>query len=337
MSPTAIVFTPGQFTRRAELYHQLAQLTAAGLPITKALEQLERHPPSRAFREPLRLLLQEIAAGFTFSEALSRTGDWISPFDLALIDAGERSGRLDACFRALADHYTERSRVTRRMLGDLAYPVFLLHFAVFILSFAQLFITGDWVTYLIRTFGVLIPIYLVVAVLIYAGQSKHGEAWRSFIERLLHYLPLLGSGRRDLALARLSMALEALINAGVSIIEAWELAATVSGSPALRRAVQAWLPNVRAGQTPAEAVTACGIFPDLFTNQYNSGEISGKLDETLRRLHTYYQEEGSRKIHAVSQWMPRILYLIIALAIAYKIVSFWSNYFQQIGNATSGF
>jgi len=337
MSPGAIVFTPGQFTRRAELFHQLAQLTAAGLPITKALEQLERHPPSRAFREPLRLLRKEIASGLTFSEALARTGDWVSAFDLALIDAGERSGRLDACFRALADHYSERARMTRRMLGDLAYPVFLLHFAVFILSFPQLFLTGDWVTYLLRTFGVLIPIYVVVAILIYAGQGKHGEAWRSFIERLLHFIPLLGSGRRELALARLAMALEALINAGVSIIEAWDLAATVSGSPALRRTVQAWLPDVRAGQTPAEAVTNCGVFPDLFTNQYNSGEISGKLDETLRRLHTYYQEEGSRKIHAVSQWTPRIIYLIIALAIAYRIVTFYMNYFQQIGNATSGF
>jgi type IV pilus assembly protein PilC len=337
MSPATIVFTPGQFTRRAEFYHQLAQLTTAGLPITKALEQLERHPPSRAFREPLRLLLQEIAAGYTFSEALSRTGNWVSPFDLALIDAGERSGRLDACFRTLADHYSERARMTRRMLGDLAYPVFLLHFAVFILPFAQLFTTGNWVAYLVKTFGVLIPIYLVVAVLIYAAQSRHGEGWRSFMERLLHPIPLLGSGRRDLALARLSMALEALINAGVTIIEAWQLAATVSGSPALRRAVHGFLPDVQAGQTPAEAVTACGTFPDMFTNQYNSGEVSGKLDETLRRLHRYYQEEGSRKIHAVSQWTPRIIYLIIALAIAYKIVSFWTNYFQQIGNATSGF
>ncbi len=337
MSPAAIVFTPGQFTRRAELYHQLAQLTAAGLPITKALEQLERHPPSRAFREPLHLLLKEIASGFTFSEALSRSGNWISPFDLALIDAGERSGRLDACFRALADHYTERAGMIRRMLGDLAYPVFLLHFAVFILPFAQLFTTGNWEAYLVRTLGVLLPIYVVVAVLIYAAQSKHGERWRSLMELVLHPIPLLGSGRRELALARLSMALEALINAGVSIIEAWALAATVSGSPALRRTVNAFLPDIHAGQTPAEAVTSCGKFPDMFSNQYNSGEVSGKLDESLRRLHRYYQEEGSRKIHAVSQWTPRILYLIICFGVAYFIINFYMGRIRDIGNVMNGF
>jgi type IV pilus assembly protein PilC len=337
MSPANILITPGQFARRAELYHQLGQLMAAGLPIVQALEQLQRHPPSRAFREPLQILMREIASGLTFAEAMERSGQWFSPFDLALVDAGERSGRMDVCFRVLADYYSDRAKMAKKMISDLTYPAFLLHFAVFILPFAEFFTSGNLLLYLAKTFGVLIPIYVIVAALIYAAQSRHGETWRAIVERVLHPIPILGSGRRELALARLSLALEALISAGVTIIEAWDLAATVSGSPALRRAVQRLLPDVRAGQTPAEAVTNCGTFPDLFSNQYNSGEMSGKLDETLRRLHQYYQEEGSRKIHAVSQWTPKIIYLLVALAIAYKIVSFYANYFNQVGEVMKGF
>ena len=48
--------------------------------------------------------------------------------------------------------------------------------------------------------------------------------------------------------------LEALISAGVNIVEAWDLAATASGSPALRRVVATWKPPLTAGQTPAEIV-----------------------------------------------------------------------------------
>lgn len=337
MSPSSIVFTPGQFARRAELYHQLAQLSAAGLPITNALEQLQRHPPSSAFREPLRLMLTEINAGRTFSEAMAGAGKWVPPLDLALVEAGERSGRLDASFRTLADLYTERARMAKQMLGDLAYPVFLLHFAVLIFAFIRY--VGTWQAHsgLMLIAGVLIPVYAGVAVLIYLSQSRHGEAWRSIYEKVLHGVPLLGSGRRELALARLALALEALINAGVTIIEAWELAATVSGSPALRRIVHRFLPDVKAGQTPSEAVTACGKFPDLFANQYHAGEVSGKLDETLRRLHRYYQEEGSRKIQMVAQWTPRLIYLVIALCIAYFIVNFWMKHFQNISNVMDGF
>ena len=318
-----LIVTPGQFAQRAEYYHQLAQLTAAGISLTRALEQLQRNPPARSFRAPIQRLLEEISAGNTYTESLQQTGGWLPAFDIALIDAGERSGRLDACFKLLADYYNDRARIMRQMVADLAYPVALLHFAVFILPFAELFKSGNLAAYLAKTFGILIPIYLVVAAMIYAGQSKHGERWRAWVETVLHPIPILGTGRRCLALSRLAAALEALIIAGVTIIEAWELAATASGSPALRRVVEAWRPQLRAGETPAELVRACRRFPDLFTNLYSSGEIGGKLDESLRHLHRLYQEEGTRKLHAFAQWLPRFIYLVIVLVIAYKVIQFW--------------
>ena len=278
-------------------------------------------------------MLEQIAAGCTLTDSLHRTGHWLPAFDLALLQAGEHSGRLDACFRLLADYYTDRARLARQMIGDLAYPAFLLHFAIFIFPFATFFTSGNWALYLCQTVGVLLPLYAVVALLIFAAQSRHGEAWRSCFESLLHPIPVLGVARHYLALARLAAALEALLSAGVTIIEAWELAATASGSPALRRTVLAWRPLVNGGQTPAEAVSASGKFPDLFAGQYATGEISGKLDDTLRRLHAYYQEEGSRKLQAVSRWTPRVLYFCIVLMIAYRIIAFYTGYFNMVRDA----
>ena len=332
-----LIVTPGQLSRRSELYHQLAQLTAAGLGLVHAVEQLQRHPPARSYRRPLGHVVDELAKGFTFSESVRRADGWTTDFDIALLEAGERSDRLDVCFRVLADYYSDRARLARQMIADLAYPTFLLHFAVFIFPFPKLFLSGNWIAYLAKTFGILIPIYLLLALVIYAAQGKHGEAWRGFVERIIRPIPVLGAARRELALSRLAMALEALISAGVSIIEGWELAATVSGSPALRRTVYAWGPGVRAGATPAEALNASGRFPDLFANQYMSGEVSGKLDEVLRRLHTYYQEEGTRKMRAVAQWTPRLIYLMVALGIAYYIVKFWSGYFGEVQKVIDGF
>jgi type II secretory pathway component PulF len=143
-------------------------------------------------------------------------------------------------------------------------------------------------------------------------------------------VPLLGAGRRDMALARLAAALEALINAGVGVIEAWDLAARASGSPAMARTVAHWRPRIVAGDSPAEALQRSPVFPRLFADQYATGEVSGKLDETLRRLHRYYQDEGARKLQAVAQWTPRLVYLIIAGIIAWKVISFWTGYFDQI-------
>jgi type IV pilus assembly protein PilC len=328
-----VIFTPGQLSRRADFYHQLSQLTGAGLGIIQALEQLKRSPPDQSYRQPISRALEQIADGGTLTDALQRSGHWLPAFDLALLQAGEQSGRLDACFRLLADYYTDRARLARQMIGDLAYPAFLLHFAIFILPFAQFFTSGNWVVYLCQTVGVLIPIYAAVVLMIFAAQSRHGERWRAFVESCLHPIPVLGVARRYLALGRLSAALEALLSAGVTILEAWELAATASGSPALRRIVVGWRPLVNAGQTPAEVVSASGSFPELFASQYATGEVSGQLDSTLRRLHAYYQEEGSRKLHAVASWTPRFIYFGVVLMIAYRIISFYTNYFNQVKDA----
>jgi type IV pilus assembly protein PilC len=329
----AFIFTPGQLSQRADFYHQLGQLTGAGLGLIRALEQLQRSPPASSYRGPIGQLLAELAHGCTLTDALRRVPNWLPELDLALLQAGEHSGRLDATFRLLTDYYNARARMARQMIGDLAYPVFLFHFAVFIFPFPKLFLTGNWVAYLIQTFRILLPIYAVVGLVIYAAQSGRGEAWRAQLETILQRVPVLGTARHYLALSRLSAALEALLNAGVTVVEAWEMAATASGSPALSRAVHAWRPLVDAGQTPAEAVRESPVFPELFATQYATGEISGQLDDALRRLRAYYEEEGSRKLHAVAQWTPRAVYLFVVLMIAYQVIHFYTGYFSQIGQA----
>ncbi len=328
-----LTLTPGQLARRAEFYHQLGQLTAAGIGLVRALEQLERNPPTRSYREPIRRLLLELAGGFTLRESLRRLGQWLPSFDIALLHAGEQSGRLDACFRVLSNYYTERAQLARQVIADLLYPVFLFHFAILLVFFVKAFISGSWLTCLCMALGVLLPIYLLVAFVLYAAQSRHGESWRGSVEILLHQVPVLGTARHYLALSRLAGALEALLSAGVTIIEAWELAATASGSPALRRAVHGWRPEVDAGRTPGEVVNASRRFPEMFANQYMTGEVSGKLDDALGHLHTYYQEEGSRKLRAFARFVPYVFYLGIMLVIAAFIVKGGMAYIQMIKDA----
>jgi type II secretory pathway component PulF len=331
--------TPRQLTQRAELYHQLGSLTAAGVGLITGLEMVRQTPPVRSLRKPLTRVVDRLNQGSTFSEALVAAGPaWLPSFDAALIHAGEKSGRLDMCFRLLADYYNERATLARQVLADLAYPAFVLHFAVLIFPISwltRLVWQGDLLGFVMAKGAVLIPFYAAILLLLFAGQARKGERWRAWIERVLRSVPLLGAARANLALARLSIALESLLNAGVSVVEAWPLAAAASGSPVLRRTVQAWSPNVLAGQTPAEAVRESGVFPDLFSNLYSTGEISGRLDDSLRRLHQHYQGEASRKLRLVAQWAPRLIYLIVLLAVAYQIISFWSGYFSQINDLTS--
>ena len=332
-----MIVTPGQFTQRAEFYHQLAQFTSAGIGVVPALEKIRRNPPARSFREPLQHILDELALGRTVTESL-RHLSWLPEFDIALIEAGERSGRLDACFRLLDGYYTDRASIAKQVISQLIYPVGLIHFAAFVFLIVLPFAASQFNANLFFLFGkaalALAPLYLVTIFLIYATQNKHGEKWRARIESFANPIPILGTARRFLALARLAAALEALISAGVNIIEAWNLAVNASGSPALQRAVASWKLQVAAGRTPAEVLRERREFPEMFSNLYATGEVSGKLDETLKRLYAHYQEEGTRKLHAFAQWTPRLVYLLVAGIIAYKVVTFYTGYFQQVNDAS---
>ena len=131
-----------------------------------ALEQIKRNPPARSFREPLQNFLDELAAGRTLSESLQH-GGWLPEFDTALIEAGERSGRLDGCFRLLADYYNDRARVIKTVIAQLIYPVGLVHFAVFVflivLPFAASQFNASLLWLFVRAALILAPLYGVVA------------------------------------------------------------------------------------------------------------------------------------------------------------------------------
>jgi type IV pilus assembly protein PilC len=333
-----LIVTPRHLTQRAELYHQLASLTTAGVGLIAAVEMLRDAPPSRGLRKPLTQLAQDLSQGTTFSEALAQLSrGWMPQFDRALLHAGEASGRLDLCFRFLADYYNERARLARQTLSELAYPALILHMAILIFPtgvLTRLVWEGDTVGYVSSKLLLLVPGYTLVLLGVYLSQAGHNELWRSWMERVLNVVPMLGPARSNLALARLSVALESLLNAGVSIVEAWPVAAAASGSPCLHRTVLGWKSSLEAGQTPAEVVRESRVFPDLFTNLYTTGEISGQLDDTLHRLYNHYHQEALRKMHALAQWAPRIVYFLIVLLIAVQIVSFYADYFSRIGQLT---
>jgi len=261
---------------------------------------------------------------------MSGLGDGMPSFDLAMIEAGEKSGRIDAIFKLLAVHYQERAILMRNMIGELLYPVFVLHIAVLLFPFVHFITSGNALRFLFQAGSLLGTFYLIIFLVLFACQDKRSQWWRSFLEKLLHSMPVLGRARRSLALARLAISLEALVNAGVPIVTGWKMAAASSASPALMRDVARWEEPLHAGQTPSELLSQSREFPDLFANLYHTGEVSGRLDDSLKRIHVFYNDEGSRKMRALSRGFPIAVYLAVAGYVGYTVISFYMGYYNQI-------
>ena len=116
---------------------------------------------------------------------------------------------------------------------------------------------GDVAGYVIPKLKVFGGLAVLGGIIVALNQTRRAEFWRGVWEWLFHRLPVVGRARRSMA-ARLSMALEALLNAGVNTLQAWELSAAASGSPALRRATRRALRDIGGGATPGEAIASTG-------------------------------------------------------------------------------
>ena len=117
--------------RQAEFYHQLGMMTEAGLSLVQSLESLSLSKVFRPLARQISQLMDRLEQGATFAESASSIRGWLPPFDLALLDSGERSGRLDVCFRLLSEFYRQRAQAAREVIRQLIYPALVVHVAVF--------------------------------------------------------------------------------------------------------------------------------------------------------------------------------------------------------------
>ena len=329
-----MLFTPRQLARHAEFFQRLGQFTSAGIGVIPALEHLQAAPPAAGYRAEAANLLTDLAAGRTLAQAMTRRSRCFPSFDTDLVEAGERSGRLDECFRLLAQHYEERSRIAGTAIRQLLYPAALLHIGVFLLlvvvPFARSQFSASLVGLLFHAVLALAPFYLLVAGLMFLLQGSRADRWGVWLEGILGCIPLLGSAHQSLALARLASALEALIGAGLNLVEAWEIGARASGSPSLRAAVADWPARLATGQTPAQLLRGNRLFPAKFSNLYATGEVTGTLQATLGQLHALYHEEGERKLSLFATLVPRLIYLVILLFLAYQILRSATRHYNQL-------
>jgi len=358
--------TPAQLNRRAELYHQLGASISAGLPLIKALQMASTQQALRASRQTIERLISYLQQGHTLKDSIQiiqtgrieaeklpgmeislmpHSGKFAIPeFDLELLSVGEETGRLDAVFKQLSEYYAAKAKIIRDTISGLLVTIATLNvfLLVFPLSFLILLVQGvmdnDWhqcLPFIFEKLFIFGALYGIVFFFIFASQGTRGENWRAMMEFIFQCVPILRTALKYLAVARFSASLESLTNAGVPVVKSWLLAARTSGSPHLNRQIQAKISQVEEGLTPAEMVNQIHYFPELFANLYSTGEVSGKMDETLARLRDYYQEEGFRTLRLFTRIFNGIVYSSIASLVAYNIIHFYKGYFDRINSISS--
>jgi type II secretory pathway component PulF len=314
-------------------------MITAGVPLIEALQMVGNNSGLRVSRKIIVTLVEHLKNGLSLTDSMVKIHGWLPEFDIALLSAGEHSGRIDYSFKQLGAYYATRSAIIRETLSGLLRTAITFHLFLFLFPLGMFFnfvlgiVNGHYsecvpfILWRAIVFGLL---YGIIFFGIFACQGNRGKGWRALREHVTQAIPVLRTAQKYLVISRLSAALEALVISGVSIVKGWPMAAAASGSPHLEKAVAEWKPHLEGGSTPAELVRETPYFPEMFVNLYHTGEISGKLDESLGRLHTYFREEGFMKLRTFTKILNGMLYFFVAVLVGYFVVTFWVHYYQGI-------
>lgn len=307
MSRVKLDFTLGR--KRIHFYRSLADSAKSGLSSLRALELTATYTNFLTI-ETLEGLRRQVQGGFAFSRAMRTYPDDFPSWQTEIVGVGETTGRMDAAFASIAESLEEQRSFILDMLPGLLYPLFLLHVAPFMLN-ATIYVNEGLAPYLWSVFLFLLWFYLPAGALTYVCATGKVQ---------LRSLPFLSA----LAKVRFNRFLCAMMKAGVPFLKALDVAARAAGVPAKG-------PPPPEGASVVEHLRNYGIFSPEDLSHIANAELSGRISEALDRLSQEARKTWQAALKSIATMLPPLLYLIIALGLAYRIVGALRGYTNTSG------
>ncbi|MBM3987350.1 MAG: type II secretion system F family protein [Planctomycetes bacterium] len=324
-----------------EFTTQLATLSAAGIPIVKALTILEGQTRPGPFKHVLASLVEDVSAGTALSEAMAKHPQCFDTLYSSMVKAGEAGGVLDAILNRLATFREKAATIRAKIKGALIYPAVVAVVAVAVVSAVIVFVIPKFeeifdsfgaelpsitrllldtsrftISYWYAVFGV--PFALVVG---HFALMRRGGSYRYRVHKLLLRMPVLGIVIAKANIAGFSRTFGTLIEAGVPHLDALSIVRDTTGNAVLVEGVEQIRKVVREGEGIARPMGESGVFDDLVVNMVDVGEATGELDKMLLKVADAYDIAVDRRIDALFKVVEPALLIIMAVVVGFIVVA----------------
>ncbi len=319
---------------------QLANLLAAGVPMSRALGILSREATRIAPKKLWAIIHDQVSGGMALADALGHHPQAFSAIYVAMVRAGETGGFLDVVLEQIATFRAREADLKGRVKAALTYPailavlstgimIFLLTF--FIPRFSQMFAEFGGslpalTRYIVTASKILVKYWLVlilgIVLIFFAIQRMlSSEEGRRTMATFALRLPLLGTGIARFALVRFCRMLGTLVTAGVPLIASLRVAKEAIGNQVLADTVTSAIENVQRGHPLARSLESCRVlFPAAVIEMISVAEESGRLDQELTRLATTYDQELDRHLKMTVTLIEPALLFFMAVVVGTVVI-----------------
>jgi len=313
---------------------ELANLLAAGVPITRSLSILRRESSNPAARAQWSAIYDDVSGGMPLADAMARWPKSFPAVYVAMVHAGETGGFLDVVLMQIAEFRARERDLKGKFRNAMAYPMVLAVLAIGVLIFLMTFFiprfsgifasVGGNMPGLTRAIvaiskfmtdygpGILVVLAVLVLVLRRVLKSPAGQL---AAQQAMLRLPVIGKLAARFALVRFCRMLGTLLGAGVPLVASLRVAREAVGNRILADAVGQSIEQVQKGKGLARSLAGNSrLFPGSVIEMIAVAEESGRLDTELKRLATVNEEELDRQLRtAVALAEPILLFVMAAI------------------------
>lgn len=338
-------------TDKVNFTRQLATMIKAGLPITDALSILE-YQSNPAMGAVVGEILREIEGGGSLTAALEKQSNVFDQIYIALIRAGEAAGVLDEVLERLADNLEKQREFNSKIKGAMLYPAIVIFGMIAVAAVMVIFVIPQMtsiyeefqadlptatkillkISELATSFwwlGLLMIIGLVIGGRVLAKKPEFRQYWDQFLFRV----PLLGKLRQNVLLTEFTRTLGLLIGSGVLVVEALGIVQRSLKSSTFFNAVKNATKDVERGLPLATALARTEVFPPLMSQMIAVGEETGKIDDILAKVASYFQQEADTMVKGLTTALEPIILVVMGVGVAFLMIAV----IMPIYNLTSQF
>jgi len=321
---------------------QLALLVGAGLTLEAALQTLG-DDSNRALSRFANAMRSSIAAGESFAEALERHPAIVEPAYVAMVRAGEASGKLEGVLQAIVADRARKELLAERINSAIRYPLFLVGSAVVILFFFLIYVVPQFEpvfkdlggklnagaafvlaasTWLHGNLDLFLGCCLFVVLGIWLVLIK--PAWRSRIVATIATIPGVAGPMRDRRTARIVGTLGLLTQNGVALPTALKILRDVVAEPRVVAAVDRLHDQVRNGRRFADALSDTDLLPPLAVRMLRVGDETGDLPSIANHAAQFYEHRLSIGLDRLMGAVGPITIILVSIIIGALIISILS-------------
>ena len=329
---------------------QFSTMLKAGLPVLNALNLLIEQTTSPNMKTVIEKIKKDLEAGNALSKCFENHPKVFDIVSVNLIKAGEASGKLDIFLERIVLSLEKREKIKSQIKSALFYPGVLFSVAILVTIFMLIKVVPVFVK-MYEGMGVEIPgptaaimsasafmrsfsgggltlIFIVSFILGFRYLIKTNynirKAWHSFVFKI----PLFGNLIRKSILARVSLVMGNLNQAGVDILESLDIAKSVTTNTIVIEAIE----NIKKGVFSGESLTVLfskeKVFPPTFSQLISVGEQTGSLDSMFASVAKYYEEEFDTAVSNLSSLIEPIMIVFMGATIGGLMIALYSPIFN---------